>query len=401
MLSSRISNLISVSQSSHGGVRVLQEATLKKLQVLLLLLSISISVSFSAIAEKDERIRVFIEEPAEGESYSGILNLRGWVVAPEGVGLKFHDVYIDDVFAFELPPGGKRSDVGNAYPNYPGSDMAGFSMAFNYKDLEPGSHSIKLVAYDTNGNYNEAVTTFSTERFASAFIADASEVDLLTTEQVTAVDGNSFRVRGATLEGEPWDFTLSWDNGAQAFKISDIGAAQEIEQPTDPGGDPSSEAFPFPNGSDRMVNNRSSQVRLGSAGTTSGAQYVEIHQGYVVVLGLNMAANGPWVGRLSFGPTALWPGSPIDLRVWISEEVDGERVSGDCSYRGYAEATLRLSTDGSEACDLQDGGEYFVNLALCTVDDNAYYTDWNCSSAGAQTAGSDARLVIQANWSGP
>jgi hypothetical protein len=372
---------------------------MRKIQYLLL--AAVMIPSIIAVGAVDERIRVFIEEPAEGESYSGILNLRGWAVAPDGLGEKPHDVYIDDVFRFTLPPGGKRSDVGSAYPDYPESDMAGFSMAFNYKDLEPGSHTIRVVAFDINGNYNEAVATFSTERFASAFIADASEVDLLTTEQVTAVDSESFRVRGATLEGERWDFTLSWDNGAQAFKLSEIETAQEIEQPTDPGGEPSSEAFPFPSGSDRLINDRSSQVRLGTADTTAGSQYVELNQGYVVVLGLTMANDGPWVGRLAFGPTALWPGSPIDLRMWISEEVDGERTSSDCSYRGYAEATLRLSTDGSEACDLSDGGAYFVNLALCRVDDDAYYTDWNCSSAGAQTAESDSRLVIQSVWSRP
>jgi len=373
---------------------------MKKLQALLVL---TIFFSLATVADnlKDERIKVLIEEPAEGEAYSGILNLRGWAVAPDGLGEKPHDVYIDDDTTprFTLPPGGKRSDVGNAYPDYPGSDMAGFSMAFNYKDLEPGSHTITVVAFDINGNYNEAVATFSTERFASAFIADASEVDLLTTEQVTAVDSDSFRVRGATLEGERWDFTLSWDNGAQAFKLSEIETAREIEQPTDPGGEPSSEAFPFPNGSDRTINDRSLQVRLGTQDTTAGSQYIEIHQGTVQVLGMTMATDGPWVGRLAFGPTALWPGSPIDLRLWISEMPDGERVSSDCSYRGYAEATLRVSTDGSEACDLTDGGAYYVNLALCTVADDAYYTDWNCASAGAQTAESDARLVIQAVWS--
>ena len=375
---------------------------MRQLQALLIL---TVFFCSATVAEnvKDERIRVFIEEPAEGESYSGVLNLRGWAVAPDGLGVRPHDVYIDDDVdpRFTLPPGGKRTDVGNAYPDYPGSDMAGFSMAFNYKDLEPGSHTITVVAWDANENYNEAVAIFSTERFVSAFIADASEVDLLTTEQVTAEDSESFRVRGATLEGERWDFTLSWDNGAQAFKISDIGAAKEIEQPTDPGGEPSSEAFPFPNGSDRSINDRSRLINLGSAGTDSGSNYIEIHQGTVQVLGMTMAADGPWVGRLAFGPTALWPGSPIDLRLWISETPDGERVSSDCSYRGYAEATLRISTNGSEACDVTDGGTYYVNVALCTVSDDAYYTDWNCTSAGAQTAASDARLVIQAVWSSP
>ena len=134
---------------------------MKQLQALLIL---TIFFCSAPVAEnvKDERIRVFIEEPAEGESYSGILNLRGWAVAPDGLGVRPHDVYIDGVFRFTLPPGGKRSDVGSAYPDYPGSDMAGFSMAFNYKDLEPGSIRLRF-AWDVKGLQRDSCH-FSTER---------------------------------------------------------------------------------------------------------------------------------------------------------------------------------------------------------------------------------------------
>ena len=91
------------------------------------------SVLFSnpVLAGLDERIVVVIEEPAEFEYYSGISNLRGYAVSPEGTGEFFHIVYIDGEFAFYLAPYGPRADVGNAFPDYPGSDTAGFSMAFH------------------------------------------------------------------------------------------------------------------------------------------------------------------------------------------------------------------------------------------------------------------------------
>ena len=98
-------------------------------------------------------------------------------------------------------------------------------MAFNYKDLLPGAHEITVRADDIKGKFNEAVVSFDTERFETAFIGDASEVDLTTTEPVTAVDSTTYQVRGATLEGKKWDFLLSWDNASQAFRISEIGAA--------------------------------------------------------------------------------------------------------------------------------------------------------------------------------
>lgn len=371
------------------------EDAMRKIQYLLL--AAFMSPSIIAVAEVDERIRVFIEEPVEGGSYSGISNLRGWVVGPHELAQPL-EVRIDGEKVFDLPVGGERADVGNAYPDYPDSDRAGFSMAFNYKDLLPGVHEITVRADDIKGKFNEAVVSFETERFETAFIGDASEVDLTTTEPVTAVDSTTYQVRGATLEGKKWDFFLSWDNASQAFRISEIGASQKVEQPTNPGGEPSSEAFPFPNGLERLINDRSQFVNLGSAAGVGNVQYIEINQGLVPVLGMTMSVNGPSVGRISFGPTALWPASPIDLRLWISETPDGQRVSSDCSYSGFAEATLRVSTDGSELCNLADGVAYYLNLALCTVDDDDYYTDWNCTSVGAQTADSDARLAIQSSW---
>ena len=64
-----------------------------------------------SFAELDERIKVTIEEPVQGERYSGISNLRGWAVSPEGMGKYRHEVFIDGDFAFYMSSYGKRTDV--------------------------------------------------------------------------------------------------------------------------------------------------------------------------------------------------------------------------------------------------------------------------------------------------
>ena len=65
-------------------------------------------------------------------------------------------VSIDGLSPFEIPMGGLRADVRDRYPDYSDSDRSGFSMAFNYKNLSPGTHRAVVTAFDNNGNYNEA-----------------------------------------------------------------------------------------------------------------------------------------------------------------------------------------------------------------------------------------------------
>ena len=115
-----------------------------------LLVTVLLLGSSIAFAGLDRDIKVVIEEPAVGESYSGVTNLRGWVVSPAGIGRYALEVYIDGEFAFYMPVGGNRADVAEAYSNYPGSDQSGFSMAFNYKSLSPGTHEIKVRALTTS-----------------------------------------------------------------------------------------------------------------------------------------------------------------------------------------------------------------------------------------------------------
>ena len=157
-----------------------------------------------------------------------------------------------------------------------------------------------------------------------------------------------------------------------------------------------SNAVAFPNGGSRRVENNASQTDFGSAGRNSagGTVYVEIDKGSVVVTGMTMSSEQtPSLGRLSFGVTARQVVG-AELRAWISKEPDGGRISNACSYVGYAEAAIRFSMDGSRDCNLERGGSYFVNAALCKSDRD----DWDCRSVDALTAEEDATLVFEVKY---
>lgn len=181
--------------------------------------------SSASLASLDDRIQVVIEEPVNFGTYAGISNLRGYAVSPEGIGNFNHQVFIDGEFAFYLGTYGERADVGAAFPSYPGSGTGGFSMAFNYKSLSPGQHHVRVVAYDNAGNFNDATTTFTVQKFESEFIAEDSAIDISGNDDIEVLDGQGLRIRGARIEGKEWDFTLRWDKASQGFKTEDISAS--------------------------------------------------------------------------------------------------------------------------------------------------------------------------------
>lgn len=195
-----------------------------------LITTVLLLVSVNALAIQDADIQLTLEEPAIGGSYASVSNLRGWAVAPSGI--DYVEVFINGDYAFNVPMGGSRGDVGNAFPNYPGSDLSGFSLAFNYKNLSPGEHGMTVRAYDTAGNYNEASSTFTTRRFVSPFIANYDNIDLSTIENVYLADNQSMVMNGTSVEGKYWDILLSWDTATQGFEITDI--AESSSNPIPP-----------------------------------------------------------------------------------------------------------------------------------------------------------------------
>lgn len=129
---------------------------------------------------------------------------------------------------------------------------------------------------------------------------------------------------------------------------------------------------------------------IGSAGAqgTGNTQYVEVYKGGITVLGLTM--DDTIDGRISFGVTAKQI-TGADIRLWVSSQPDSIKVSEACSYVGYPEFTLRLS---SQFCQLSPSGSYYINIAACSSGLN----DYNCTDPAAMTAAGDGRIVIEAKY---
>ena len=164
-------------------------------------------------------LRIALEEPVEGEIHTGVGNLRGWAVGDAGINKI--EMWIDGVYAFDVPYGGVRGDVGGAFPDITGSNESGFSMAYSYSSLSSGDHSAKAIAYDTLGNSKESVSTdFSVVKLAEDFIGDPDAVNLdgascsLERDEITLVD--------ALITDEPVDLLLKWRTAEQGFEIIEV-----------------------------------------------------------------------------------------------------------------------------------------------------------------------------------
>jgi hypothetical protein len=116
-----------------------------------------------------------LESPIQGGTSSGVSNIRGWAIGLNGI--DHVELSIDGQFYGNIPSGGRRDDVAPAFPSYPGSSTAGFSMAFNYGNLAAGTHKMMVTAVGKDFVTARAAATFSVVRFANGFIADPSAVN--------------------------------------------------------------------------------------------------------------------------------------------------------------------------------------------------------------------------------
>lgn len=90
--------------------------------------------------------KINLENPLPGV-VTGIGTISGWAVgnynlqASPAVGESVR-LFIDDVYITEIPYGGIRNDVAEAFPECLDSGKSGFSMIYNFNNLPSGEHKI-------------------------------------------------------------------------------------------------------------------------------------------------------------------------------------------------------------------------------------------------------------------
>jgi hypothetical protein len=193
----------------------------------------------------NDSIVLSLEEPAPGSVYSGIANVRGWAVAPSG--LTRIELYVNSELRGTIPLGGRRSDVGAAYPTYPGSADAGFAMAFNYSGLNAGPHTLTVRAIDAAGGARDASAAFTVARFANAFMADPAAVNL---DQATLTrSGNTITIQDLVAAGQRYQAQLTWRPAAQGFALTQIDSTSACAATLSPTG----RTFPYSGGADTVA----------------------------------------------------------------------------------------------------------------------------------------------------
>ncbi|MER2514517.1 MAG: Ig-like domain-containing protein [Nitrosomonas ureae] len=161
------------------------------------------------------QVFISVEEPTAGSTYSGVANIRGWVVGSKGISRV--ELYVDGRYEGNIPVGGKRSDVGGAYPNYPNAGSSGFSMAFNYSGEAAGGHSIRVRAIDAEGAVNEKNIGFQVARFDNPYVSNPSQVSLSDIRK----SGDSIFYT-MYVEGKSYAVRLDWRTEIQGYVLGNI-----------------------------------------------------------------------------------------------------------------------------------------------------------------------------------
>lgn len=186
----------------------------------LISLAAVILASVSWVARADD-LQIMLEEPVDGQAASGVSNIRGWAIASEGVDRI--EVFIDGVFEFEVPYGGERKDVENAYPGVTNSLTSGFGQTFNYGLLGAGTHTMTARAVSSAGVIAEDSAQFTVARFPESFYPEADSPSL---QGVTVtVDETQEQITIANLrlaDDEKRTVVVAWLTASQSFQIQSI-----------------------------------------------------------------------------------------------------------------------------------------------------------------------------------
>lgn len=178
----------------------------------------------TALAQAPADTILVIEQPTINSTYTGVANLRGWAVSINGI--DHIELFVDGTLKSNIPSGSLRTDVGSAYPTYPGSDQSGFSMAFNYSDLTPGQHTMLIRAVDTRGNAKAETISFFTVHFdvPGNFLTDPNKVSLKSAIVGVGPNGRSISIKNLQVDGKPYTVLLDWNTGSQDFTITQLSS---------------------------------------------------------------------------------------------------------------------------------------------------------------------------------
>nr|WP_299982285.1 matrixin family metalloprotease [uncultured Pseudoteredinibacter sp.] len=164
--------------------------------------------------------KTVLEEPTGLASVSGVSNIRGWAISPDGI--RKVELFIDEQLITTLPYGGSRPDVAKQYPGVPDSDKSGFSMAVNWGNLSPGQHRIEVRVHSKNSTTAATRTssTFTVQAFDQAFLTDPNSIQIL--GEATVTGSRNITLQQVKVNGKTYRVDLNWNTATQKWDIADI-----------------------------------------------------------------------------------------------------------------------------------------------------------------------------------
>jgi hypothetical protein len=166
-------------------------------------------------------MKLTFEEPVNLATTSGISNIRGWALSPDGIDRV--ELYINGTFSGEIPYGGARGDVGEIFPDTLNSDKSGFGQVFNFAALGAGEHTMKVVAVSSNGGMIEKTAIFEVAAFEDAFIGETGFPSLREASVSLNPDTGDVTLQNVRLPDESsYDVILKWSRAAQNFLMVQV-----------------------------------------------------------------------------------------------------------------------------------------------------------------------------------
>lgn len=186
--------------------------------------------------------RINLEEPVNGGSATGVSNLRGWAIADAGIDRV--ELFVDGQYAYEIPYGGNRGDVEQAFPSVPGARSSGFGQTFNYGELSAGQHTMTVRAYDENGDIREATANFEVVSFPG-FVSGSQPFDLSRADSYINRQTGVITLEDIRQGGVEYDLTLAWSEAAQGFTVRTLRLSDDDNDNDDGSSDDRGDAGEF------------------------------------------------------------------------------------------------------------------------------------------------------------
>lgn len=192
-------------------------------------MALGLAVSMPSMAQiQDDKLKINLETPQYNSSIGQIGQIRGWATHPTQQVI-FAEIYIDGELWSEIPVGGQRVDVENAYPNYQNSRYSGWAQTINYKDFAEGYHDLEVCAYTNLNRVNCVTGRFCVEKVPGGnFISDPSIIDFRTLDKFHMAQ-NAILLQKITIDGEFYNMELHWDTSTQGFIVEQVEPYVDID----------------------------------------------------------------------------------------------------------------------------------------------------------------------------